>query len=95
MNESNLASEVIHEQKIANKRMFVAFIITLFMFFLSNIAWLIAWNLPDTKTVQTYEMQGEDNANVIYNEKGDVKVNGRENQDNEENNVLGEQQTTQ
>jgi hypothetical protein len=40
-------------------------------------------------------MAGEDNANVVYNEEGDVKINGNEDQGQENNDITGEQQTTQ
>lgn len=76
-NESKLASEVIHEQKIANKRMFVAFIITLFMLFLSNIAWLIAWNLPTYKSETVTVDSIDGNANYIGND-GEI-TNGESN----------------
>ena len=94
-NETKLASEIIHEQKVANKRMFIILIVVLAMFFVSNLAWLVAWNLPDSKTVQSYEMTGEDNANVVYNEEGDVRINGNEDKSQENNDITGEQQTTQ
>jgi flagellar basal body-associated protein FliL len=94
-NETKLASEIIHEQKVANKRMFIILMVVLTMFFVSNLAWLVAWNLPDSKTVQSYEMAGEDNANVVYNEEGDVKINGNEDQGQENNDITGEQQTAQ
>jgi hypothetical protein len=71
-NETKLASEIIHEQKVANKRMFIILMVVLTMFFVSNLAWLVAWNLPDSKTVQSYEMAGEDNANVVSRATVDV-----------------------
>lgn len=91
-NESKLASEVIHEQKIANNRMFVAFIITLFMLFLSNIAWLIAWNLPTYKSETVTVDSIDGNANYIGND-GDI-ANGESNSTkNNENKQVGDKAT--
>ena len=46
MNESNLATELLHETKRASKRNFILFIITLVMLFVTNALWLYAWTLP-------------------------------------------------
>lgn len=81
-NETKLASEVIHEQKVANKRMFVILMVVLAMFFVSNLAWLVAWNLPNYKS-ETITIDSEaGNANYIGND-GDI-TNG-ENKDSKGN----------
>ena len=84
MESNGLASELLHEIRVESKRRFILLIICIVLLCASNIAWLIAWNLPDREVTESYELQGEDNANVIYNNDGEVKVNG-ENQSYEEN----------
>lgn len=75
-NDNTLASEVLHLIKIESKRRFVLLIICIVLLFASNIAWLIAWNIPIDDVSETYELQGEDEANVVYNSQGEVKING-------------------
>ena len=79
----NLATEILHELKAESRRRFILLIVTISLLFASNIAWLIAWNLPNEQTTESYDLSGEDDANVIYNQLGEVKVNG-ENQSNED-----------
>lgn len=78
----SLATEILHELKVESRRRFILLIVTISLLFTSNIAWLIAWNLPSEEATESYDLNGEDNANVIYNQLGEVKVNG-ENQGNE------------
>lgn len=73
----NLATEILHELKSQAKRNFILLIVCIILLFSSNIAWLIAWNLPDEEVTESYELQGKDDANVIYNGQGDVKINGQ------------------
>ena len=73
----NLATEILHEIKKQSKRNFILLIISLVLLFASNIAWLYAWNLPDKQTTESYELTGEDEANVIYNSQGEVQVDGQ------------------
>ena len=82
----NLASEILHELKLEAKRNFIILIVTVILLFASNIAWLIAWNLPEKEYTESYELQGEDEANVIYNSQGDVKIDGQ-NQGEENNSI--------
>ena len=70
----SLATEILHELKLQARRWFILLVIAIIMLFASNIAWLIAWNLPDNEITESYEMTGEDNANVVYNEDGDVRI---------------------
>lgn len=82
MENTTLASELLHEIKQESRRRFIIIIILIIALAGSNIAWLIAWNLPTVET-ESYDLQGEDNANVIYSSgEGDVKING-ENQSKE------------
>ena len=73
----NLASEILHELKLQAKRNFIMLIIAVVLLFASNIAWLYAWNLPDKEVSESYELQGEDEANVVYNDSGEVKIDGQ------------------
>lgn len=81
----DLATELLHEIKRESRRRFIALIICIVLLFVSNIAWLIAWNLPTREVTSTeeYELQGEDNSNVILNNgEGDVRIGedkGKEN----------------
>ena len=91
---SSLASELLREIKRESKRRFVLLIICIILLFLSNMAWLIAWNLPSEETTkeESYEMQGEDNANLILNKEGEVSFNEQDKgKDEIENNKENEQ----
>lgn len=46
MNEDTLALELLKQLKSHSKRWFIAFLIAICTFFVSNLAWLYAWNLP-------------------------------------------------
>lgn len=70
----SLATEILHELKLEARRWFILLIISIVLLFVSNIAWLVAWNLPEKEFVESYELTGEDSANVIYNQEGDVRV---------------------
>ena len=72
----NLATEILHELKAQCKRYFIMMIIVIILLFASNIAWLYAWNLPDKDISESYELQGQDDANVVYNDSGEVKIDG-------------------
>ena len=87
MDNISLASELLHEIKLESRRRFIALIILIVALVGSNVAWLIAWNLPSHEVeTEEYELQGEDSANVIYSSgEGDVSING-ENQSNENKN---------
>ena len=92
MSDENFALEVLRQEKLNTRRWFIITIICVVFLFASNLAWLIAWNLPSENTVkeESYEMQGEDNANVILNKEGEVSFNEQdkgkdENKDNKEN----------
>jgi len=86
----NLASEILHELKLESKRRFVLLIVTISLLFISNLAWLVAWNLPDETVTESYELQGEDSANVIYNQLGEVSIDGQ-NKENQEESLQEEQ----
>jgi len=73
----NLATEILHEIKLESKRNFIMLIIAIILLFASNIAWLYAWNLPDRQTTESYELDGQDDANVVYNSQGEVQIDGQ------------------
>lgn len=78
----NLATALLHEIKQESRRRFIIIIILIVALVGSNLAWLIAWNLPDKEMTESYELQGEDSANVVFSSgEGDVRING-ENQGN-------------
>ena len=79
----NLATEILHELKAESRRRFILLIVTISLLFVSNVAWLIAWNLPNKEVTESYDLSGEDSANVIYNQMGDVDVNGQNQSDKE------------
>ena len=77
-----LATELLHEVKQQSKRWFMAFIIMLGLFFVTNIAWLIAWNLPTEEATTTVTQSSEDDGVNNYaddgstiNDKADSKNN--------------------
>ena len=74
----SLATELLREIKQESKRRFVIILLLIIALVSSNLAWLIAWNLPSEKEIssESYELQGEDNANVVYSSgEGDVRIN--------------------
>ena len=73
----NLATEILHELKAQSRRYFIMLIIAIVLLFASNIAWLYAWNLPDEKVTESYELTGQDDANVVYNSQGEVQIDGQ------------------
>lgn len=76
--EEKLTLELLREVKALSRKWFIAFIVVLAMFFVSNLAWLYAWNLPAEETSTTeYDVQSEDNGNAIYNDDGKVNINGK------------------
>lgn len=75
----NLATELLREIKQESKRRFIIIMILIAALVGSNLAWLIAWNLPSDKevTTESYELQGEDSSNVVYSSgEGDIEING-------------------
>ena len=83
MNESNLATELLHEIKRASKRNFILFIITLIMLFVTNALWLYAWTLPveeTSVTTTTVDRDSEDSgSNTYIDSEGDVNYGETDN----------------
>lgn len=73
----NLATEILHEIKLESRRNFIMLVIAIFLLFASNLAWLYAWNLPDKQVTESYELDGQDDANVVYNSQGEVQIDGQ------------------
>lgn len=76
MEEDRLALELLKELKSISKRWFILFIITLILLFTTNIAWLYAWNLPDSSSSRSYDIEAQDNGDAIYNNSGEVNLDG-------------------
>ena len=70
----SLATEILRELKLQCKRYFIMLLIALILLFASNIAWLYAWNLPVKDVTESYELEGSDDANVVYNSQGEVQI---------------------
>lgn len=79
-----LATELLHEVKQQSKRWFMAFIIMLGLFFVTNIAWLIAWNLPTEKTATTVTQSSENDGINNYADDGSV-INDKADSKNNDN----------
>lgn len=71
--DDKLTLELLKEVKAYGKRWLIAFIIVLAMFFITNIAWLVAWNWPGgeetTTTTESYDIDqdnkgGDNNSNI-------------------------------
>ena len=90
MDNNSLATEILHELRVESKRRFIVLIISIVALVLSNMAWLVAWNLPDNTVSESYELQGEDSANVIYNQLGEVEI-GEQNPSEQNENITNEQ----
>jgi len=77
MNENSLAMELLHEMKRESRRRFIIIIVLISLLVLTNVSWLIAWNLPNYET-ESYDLQGDNQSNVIFSSgQGEVKVNGK------------------
>ena len=75
-NNDNLATEILHHLAVQNKRLFVALVIVLIMFFASNMAWLYVWQSYDY-TSYDYSQDGDGENTLNSNIGGDV-YNGAE-----------------
>lgn len=79
----NLATELLHHLAVQNKRLFIALVTILVIFFVENLAWLYVFNQYD---FQSYELNSEDggNANFIGNDGDITNGNGESKTKNEE-----------
>ena len=71
-----LAKEMLSEFKSTSKRHFVIIIILILSLVFSNLAWLYCWSLPNETSTESYELQGSEDANVVYSNQGGVNING-------------------
>nr|DAT78194.1 MAG TPA: immunity protein [Caudoviricetes sp.] len=76
MEKDNLALELLMQLKSTIKRLFAVIVILLIALIVTNLAWLYYWNLPTNTTTESYQIQSEDNGNAVYNESGEINVNG-------------------
>lgn len=72
----NLATEILHHLATQNKRLFIALITILIMFFVSNLAWIWVFNQYDFASYE-YSQDGNGENNLNSNIGGDV-YNGAE-----------------
>ena len=73
--EERLASDLLREIKKESHRRFILLVICIVLLFVSNMAWLVAWNIPTERVIETYDMQGQDKANLVVNGEGEVRIN--------------------
>ena len=71
---NNMLSEI----KSTSKRHFWIIVILIAALFFSNAMWLYVWSLPNEISTESYELQGSEDANVVYNNQGGVNINGEE-----------------
>ena len=73
MNDDTLATELLRTLKGSIKRLYIIIVILISLLFVSNIAWLYAWNLPREEIVSELSQEADDNAvnNYIGND-GDI-----------------------
>ena len=77
MDGDKLALELLKEVKCSCKRWFIAFIIALFLLFSTNIVWLYNWCIPAETNTESYDIDSSDNGNAVYNNSGEVNVDGK------------------
>lgn len=75
MNDDTLATELLRTLKGSIKRLYIIIIILISLLFVSNIAWLYAWNLPEEETISEVPQEADDSAvnNYVGN---DGYING-------------------
>lgn len=73
MNDDTLATELLRTLKGSIKRLYIIIIILISLLFVSNIAWLYAWNLPEEETISEVSQEADDSAvnNYVGND-GDI-----------------------
>lgn len=86
--EEKLTLELLREVKALSRKWFIAFIVVLAMFFVSNLAWLYVWNLPSEETTTSTEVvQDGDNGNNNYiGNDGDINNGKTDNKKDNKNN---------
>ena len=77
MSDDNLATELLHTLKASIKRLYIVILILIALLFGTNLAWLYAWNLPSESSKESYDIDAEDNGNAVYNNSGEVDVDGK------------------
>lgn len=73
MNDDTLATELLRTLKGSVKRLYIIIIILISLLFVSNIAWLYAWNLPEEETISEVSQEAGDSAvNNYVGNNGDI-----------------------
>ena len=65
MENQTLETEILHDLKIRSRRYFILIIALAVLFIISNILWFCAFRAITVS--DTYSLNGQDNAKVIYN----------------------------
>lgn len=73
----DFTKDMFLEIKATARRNFVLVVLLTLVLFLSNAAWLYVWSLPENVRSESYELQGQDDANVVYNSQGQVHIDGK------------------
>ena len=77
MNDDTLATELLRTLKGSIKRLYIIIIILISLLFVSNIAWLYAWNLPEEETISEVSQEADDSAiNNYVGNVGDINGGG-------------------
>lgn len=78
MNDDRLATEILHELKKQNKRLFIALVIAIVAFFVTNGWWLQSWNEPTHETTVTQDTNDGGN-NFVNTGEYHGETNGKDN----------------
>lgn len=77
-----LTIELMGMLKKSLKRSNTLNVILIIIIFLSNLMWIIAWNLPSDEVTDTtsssyeYDADSKDGGNAVINDEGEVNING-------------------
>ena len=74
-NENSLATEILHDLKQQSRRYFILSVILIVLIVLTNTVWGIAWS-KHVSNANAYNLNGSNHSTVLYNNEGDVKING-------------------
>ena len=74
MNELNKL--LVEESARISKRNFIIIIILIMVIFASNIFWIYSSIYYKETYTESYELDGSEDANVVYSNQGGVSING-------------------
>ena len=76
MDENN--SYLIQEIERNSKRSFIIIIILIAVIFISNIFWIYSSVAYTEDYTESYELDGSEDANVVYSNQGGVNINSED-----------------